>query len=147
MVVNEASHIFIFCMDRIIYVLNIYDVDIETDKKKPTYACFIWLTWSCIWNKGVFQWMFWLTAGVSLQRITHMCPQVFATVTSSLVVPFSICLMHKWMTMGCRGWLESHPLLVCYYTYLDNNECSHIHTHAQSPVVSHTALRCVCVFI
>lgn len=32
MVVNEASHIFIFCMDRIIYVLNIYNVEIENDK-------------------------------------------------------------------------------------------------------------------
>lgn len=32
MVVNEASHIFIFCMDRIIYVLNIYNVEIEHDK-------------------------------------------------------------------------------------------------------------------
>lgn len=29
MVVNEASHIFIFCMDRIIYVLNIYNVAVE----------------------------------------------------------------------------------------------------------------------
>lgn len=53
MVVNEASHIFIFCMDRIIYVLNIYNVEIDNGKK--SYACFIWLTWSCIWNKGVFQ--------------------------------------------------------------------------------------------
>lgn len=32
MVVNEASHIFIFCMDRIIYGLDIYNVDIEYDK-------------------------------------------------------------------------------------------------------------------
>lgn len=32
MVVNEASHIFIFCMDRIIYVLNMYNVDIEKDR-------------------------------------------------------------------------------------------------------------------
>lgn len=32
MVVNEASHIFIFCMDRIIYVLNIYNVEIENGK-------------------------------------------------------------------------------------------------------------------
>lgn len=31
MVVNEASHIFIFCMDRIIYVLNIYYVEIDSD--------------------------------------------------------------------------------------------------------------------
>lgn len=45
MVVNEASHIFIFCMDRIIYVLNIYNVEIEN--YKTTYACFIWLTSSC----------------------------------------------------------------------------------------------------
>lgn len=34
MVVNEASHIFIFCMDRIIYVLNIYNVEIENGKSK-----------------------------------------------------------------------------------------------------------------
>lgn len=32
MVVNEASHIFIFCMDRIMYVLNIYNVEIENYK-------------------------------------------------------------------------------------------------------------------
>lgn len=29
MVVNEASHIFIFSMDRIIYALKIYNVEIE----------------------------------------------------------------------------------------------------------------------
>lgn len=33
MVVNEASHIFIFCMDRIVYVFNIFNVEIENGKK------------------------------------------------------------------------------------------------------------------
>lgn len=40
MVVNEASHIFIFCMDRIIYVINIYNVDIEYVK---TNVCMFYL--------------------------------------------------------------------------------------------------------
>lgn len=34
MVVNEASHIFIFCMDRINNVLNIFNVEIVKKKKK-----------------------------------------------------------------------------------------------------------------
>lgn len=36
MVVNEASHIFIFCMDRIVYVFNIFNVEIENVKKQKT---------------------------------------------------------------------------------------------------------------
>lgn len=34
MVVKEASHIFIFCMDRNIYVLNIFNVEIVNGEKK-----------------------------------------------------------------------------------------------------------------
>ena len=77
---------------------------------KTTYACFIWLTWSCIWNKGVFQWVFWLTAAVS----------------ECITVTFSICLMHKWMTMRCRGWLGESPSAGSLY----GNWWRHIRTHS-----------------
>lgn len=40
MVVNEASHIFIFCIDRIIYVLNIYNVEIENGKNNFMHVFF-----------------------------------------------------------------------------------------------------------
>lgn len=33
MVVKEASHIFIFCIDRNIYVLNIFNVEIVNGEK------------------------------------------------------------------------------------------------------------------
>lgn len=40
MVVKVASHIFIFCMDRNIIVLNIFNVEIVNEKKK---LCMIYL--------------------------------------------------------------------------------------------------------
>lgn len=41
MVVKEASHIFIFCMDRNIIVLNIFNVEIVNGKKNK--LCMIYL--------------------------------------------------------------------------------------------------------
>lgn len=40
MVVNEASHIFIFCMDRNNYVLNIFNVEIENGEKQVMHVLF-----------------------------------------------------------------------------------------------------------
>lgn len=40
MVVKEASRIFIFCMDRNIYVLNIFNVEIVNEKKQVMHDLF-----------------------------------------------------------------------------------------------------------